>query len=316
MSTVRAVCVSPAKGAKKEVPEISLERGIGIPGDAHAGNWHRQVSLLALERIEEMRKTLPDLALGAFGENIVTEGLQQEALIVGRRLRLGPDAVLQITQLGKKCPAPCAIFRAVGTCIMPRHGTFARVIRSGRIAPGDPVLADPEWGRYRFAVLTISDSGSRGERVDQGGPLAAELVGAAIQGHEVAREILPDDRETIAKRLVQLCDEVVCDLVVTTGGTGLAPRDVTPEATRDVIHREIPGMAEAMRAAGLAKTPHAMLSRAICGQRGQTLILNLSGSPKAVREQLETLAPVLPHALEVATGIPQDCADLRPPSDG
>lgn len=161
--------------------------------------------------------------------------------------------------------------------------------------------------RGRYAVLTISDRSAAGERDDRSGPVIREMLEAAGGWDCIAVEILPDERSLIEKALICFSDEKRCDLVLTTGGTGLAPRDVTPEATRAVIDRDVPGIAEAMRAAGLAKTPYAMLSRGVCGQRGKTLILNLSGSPKAVREQLEVVLPVFPHALKVASGRPQDC---------
>jgi molybdenum cofactor synthesis domain-containing protein len=309
--TVEAVCTSDSKGPKQCVDRIQLRRGHGVEGDVHAGTWHRQVSLLALEHIETMRETIPDLGFGAFGENIVICDLDPAQVAIGRRLRIGADAVLQITQHGKQCHDRCEIYETVGDCIMPRSGTFARVVRSGAVEVGSELAADPSFDRVRFGVITVSDRGAAGEREDGAGPLVAELLQSAIGGLEVAREIVADDRRAISGKLVELCDEHVCDLVVTTGGTGLSPRDVTPDATFGVIDREIPGMAEAMRTAGLSKTPHAMLSRAVCGQRGQTLIVNLSGSPRAVREQLEVLEPVLAHALETATGIPQDCAVLR-----
>ncbi len=308
---IEAVCHSSKRGPKTVVDAIQLRRGHGIDGDAHAGTWHRQVSLLSLARIEQMRESIPDLAFGAFGENLVTRDLAPETLQVGRRLQVGDEAILQITQLGKECHTRCQIYYTVGDCIMPRYGTFARVVRSGEVRAGDRVATATDFDRYRYAVITVSDRGAAGKREDLAGPVAAELIQEAVPSHEVAREILPDDQAALAQRLIQLCDDEICDLIVTTGGTGLSPRDVTPEATAEVIDREVPGMAEAVRAAGLAKTPHAMLSRALVGQRGGTVIVNLSGSPKAVREQLEVLQPVLPHALETATGIPQDCARLR-----
>jgi molybdenum cofactor synthesis domain-containing protein len=154
----------------------------------------------------------------------------------------------------------------------------------------------------RTGILTISDRGYRGEYEDLSGPVIRQLVverlGAAVE----QEAIVPDERETIAATLSAWADEAGLDLVLTTGGTGFALRDVTPEATRDVIHREAPGLAEAMRAASLQITPHAMLSRAVAGIRGATLIINLPGSPKAVRENLETILPALPHAIELLQG--------------
>ena len=156
------------------------------------------------------------------------------------------------------------------------------------------------------AVVTVSDRGSRGEREDESGPAVKEFLKRA--GFQVGRlDLVPDEREAIAGKLRELCRGGF-DLVVTTGGTGLSPRDVTPEATLDVIEREVPGMAEAMRRFSLEKTPHAMISRAVCGQCGRTLVVNLPGSPKGARECLEVIMPALPHALEVAAGEVGECA--------
>jgi len=309
--TVVAVCVSQKTGGVKQaVDQLALVRGHGIEGDGHAGNWHRQISLLADEDIDGVRAKGLDLVPGDFGENIVTRGLVLTDIAVGRRLRAGDRAVLQITQIGKECHTHCKIYLQTGDCIMPKRGIFARVIRSGDLSRGDTLRTDDALDRYRMAVVTLSDRSAAGARPDEAGPLAADLLESILGDQVVTKETLPDNRADLEATLTRLCDEEICDLIVTTGGTGLSPRDVTPEATLAVIDREIPGMAESMRTAGLTKTPHAMLSRAVCGQRGQSVIVNLSGSPKAVREQLEALAPALPHALQMATGIPQDCAAL------
>ncbi|HTZ18972.1 MAG TPA: MogA/MoaB family molybdenum cofactor biosynthesis protein [Dissulfurispiraceae bacterium] len=154
------------------------------------------------------------------------------------------------------------------------------------------------------AVLTLSDKGSKGERTDESGPAISEMLRGV--GEVRYYDILPDEREMIKDRLLFYAGKV--DLILTTGGTGLAPRDVTPEATMDVIDREIPGIAEAMRAESLKKTRNAMLSRAVAGVRGQTLIINLPGSPKAVRENLTVIIDALPHAIEKIKGDPGDCA--------
>jgi molybdenum cofactor synthesis domain-containing protein len=155
-----------------------------------------------------------------------------------------------------------------------------------------------------IAVLTLSDKGSRGERADQSGPLIAEIV--KDTGIVKYYDVLPDDRELIRKRLLEYTGKV--DLILTTGGTGLSPRDVTPDATLDVIERQAPGIAEAMRLEGMKKTRRAMLSRAVAGVKEQTLIINLPGSPKAVKENLEAILEVIPHAIEKIKGDPQECA--------
>ncbi|HEX5502008.1 MAG TPA: MogA/MoaB family molybdenum cofactor biosynthesis protein [Thermomicrobiales bacterium] len=155
---------------------------------------------------------------------------------------------------------------------------------------------------FRVAILTVSDRGSRGERPDDASAAAIRegLAGGDYEVREYA--VVPDERGAIVARLLAWSDGGTLDLVLTTGGTGLAPRDVTPEATAAAIERAVPGLAEAMRAASLAKTPFAMLSRGIAGTRGHTLIVNLPGSPKAVRETLAVILPVLPHGLELLRG--------------
>lgn len=154
--------------------------------------------------------------------------------------------------------------------------------------------------KIKTAVLTISDRSSRGERADESGRVLAEGLDES-RFDVAARRILPDEQAQIAHALVALCDEGF-DLILTTGGTGFAPRDVTPEATRSILEREAPGIAEAMRAASLLRFPHAMLSRSVAGIRGRTLIVNLPGSPKAVRENLEVILPALPHGIELLRG--------------
>ena len=158
----------------------------------------------------------------------------------------------------------------------------------------------------RVGVLTVSDRSARGEREDLGGPAVVVVVLAQLPDVAVVeRAIVPDERAAIAARLAHWADALGLDLILTTGGTGFAPRDVTPEATRDVIERETPGLAEAMRAASLRITPHAMLSRGVAGIRGRTLIINLPGSPKGAVENLGTIAPVLPHAIELLRESPE-----------
>ena len=159
---------------------------------------------------------------------------------------------------------------------------------------------------FNVVILTISDKGSKGERDDSSGPLIKEMIKGLPAG-VIHYEIIPDEKEKIIEALKKSSDRLKADLILTTGGTGLSPRDVTPDATLKVIQKEVPGFAEAMRAESLKKTPHAMISRATVGIRGSSLIVNLPGSPKSVRENLAVILPALPHALSKLKGDPSEC---------
>ena len=162
----------------------------------------------------------------------------------------------------------------------------------------------------KAAILTVSDKGHRGERIDESGPALAAWLGER-DFKIIWTRILPDSAPDISAQLIEWADSGVIDLILTTGGTGVSPRDVTPEATRRVLERDIPGIAEAMRASSLAKTPYALLSRAVAGIRGKTLIVNLPGSPKGAIENLASVWPALPHAIKKINGDPEDCIPPR-----
>jgi molybdenum cofactor synthesis domain-containing protein len=159
---------------------------------------------------------------------------------------------------------------------------------------------------YKAAILTASDKGAVGQREDLSGPELEKLL-TGMGFSIIARTVVPDEREQIASALIDLCDNKNADLILTTGGTGFSPRDITPEATHDVIHREVPGIPEAMRQESLKITNRAMLTRAIAGIRNQTLIINMPGSPKAARECFEVIRPALLHAMEILTGRGSEC---------
>ncbi|MBU5434033.1 MOSC domain-containing protein [Pseudoflavonifractor sp. MSJ-37] len=304
MSKVIAVCTSEKKGIQKQaVPSIHLVEDWGIEGDAHAGKWHRQVSLLSHQKIEDFRARGAEVVDGAFGENIIVDGIDFATLPIGTKFYCN-DVVLQLTQIGKECHQGCAIFQKMGECIMPKQGVFTRVLHGGDIKAGDEFRMELP---FRVAVITVSDSGAAGKRADLSGPTIREIVEKA--GYPVSHTaLLPDERDQIAAELARIADEDVADLVLTTGGTGFSPRDWTPEATKDVTERDVPGIPEAMRALSMQITPRAMLSRAAAGIRKGTLIVNLPGSPKAVRECLEYILPALSHGLAILKGTANNCA--------
>ena len=307
---VLAVCISPEKGTlKKEVPEVRLVEDWGIENDAHAGKWHRQISLLSVEKIEDFRKRGADVDFGAFGENIVTEGFDLRTLPVGTCFRIG-EALLEMTQIGKECHTSCAIRNMTGDCIMPREGVFAKVLKGGIIRPGDEMeqlYLDPE-RPFTAAVITLSDKGSQGEREDKSGPLIRETL--ETDGYDVLETLLlPDERTLLEKHLMRLADQRQVNVIFTTGGTGFSIRDITPEATIAVCDRMATGIAEAIRYYSLQITPRAMLSRQTSGIRKKTLIINLPGSPKACKEDLEFVLPSLKHGLGVLRGSDGECGN-------
>ena len=306
---VMAVCTGRHKGAQKEeVPEIKLVRDWGIRGDAHGGKWHRQVSLLSDEKIAEFKARGATVNNGDFGENIIIKGFDLKNLPVGTRFQIG-DALLELTQVGKDCHSHCVIYYQMGDCIMPREGVFTKVLEGGTIKAGDEVVlieADPA-RPYTAAWITLSDKGAMNEREDKSGP----LIGATLEKVGYAVEeglVIPDEPELLKSQIIRLADQRQVDVIITTGGTGFAARDMTPEATTEVCDRMAPGIAEALRSYSMTKTPRAMLSRGVAGIRGKTLIINLPGSPKAVEECMEILLTSLDHGLSVLLGRSADCA--------
>ncbi len=306
---ILAVCTSDRRGIQKtNVSRAVFVENYGIEGDAHAGSWHRQVSLISADKIDEFRSRGANVAYGAFGENLVVEGIDFRTLPVGTLLRCG-DVLLEMTQIGKECHAHCAIFHQVGDCIMPREGVFARVLEGGTIQVGDRMVAEHRTGKlpWQAAVITLSDKGARGEREDQSGPAIADRL--RDSGYDVIEQfMISDDPDLLKHHLIRLCDQRRPDLILTTGGTGFSMRDRTPEATLAVAERNVPGIAEAIRAASLKITKHAMLSRAVSVIRGKTLIINLPGSPKACMESMDVFMDAIPHAMGLLRGDVQDCA--------
>ena len=305
---VKAICISTERGTEKHaIEEANFIKDYGIEGDAHAGKWHRQVSLLSYNKVEEFNAKGGNVEDGAFGENVLVSGLDFKNLPVGTILKCG-EVVLEMTQIGKECHSHCNIFHRVGDCIMPREGVFAIVKNGGVMKIGDVMVAElPKADApLRAAVMTLSDKGFAGERVDESGPKAVAMLKTA--GYEIVETLLlPDAQKKIERELIRLADSRQVDLIITTGGTGMSVRDCTPEATLTVATRNVPGIAEAIRAGSMAITKRAMLGRGASVLRNNTLIVNLPGSVKAVEESLEIVLPELEHGLRILKGSANEC---------
>ncbi len=295
-----SVNVSEKKGTVKHpVERIELDE-MGIVGDAHAGAWHRQVSLLAQESIDRFceqtgRETVP----GEFAENITLRGFDLRRARLLDRFRIGERVELELTQIGKKDHGnDNEIFRKLGHSLIPTEGIFCRVLSGGSIKAGDRVNHFPKI--WKFKVITLSDRAHLGEYEDKSGPrVRAALENfAAAQGlrAEIDATILPDDSSALRSKLVA-AREGGCDIIVTTGGTGIGPRDITPEVVGDFCDKHIPGIMEAIRVKFGAEKPNALLSRSLAGVAGQMLVYSLPGSVKAVDEYMGEIVKTLRHSL-------------------
>ncbi len=304
--SIVSVNVSENKGTPKQaVPRITLTDR-GVEGDAHSGPWHRQVSILSQELIDEFqastgRATSP----GEFAENLTIKGLDLSRVAPLDRLHIGSDVVLEITQVGKACHGDsCAIYREVGTCVMPKEGLFARVLAGGTVEPGDGLVyaARP----VQIRVITLSDRAAAGHYADRSGPAICE----ALQSHfeprrwtiEVERTVMPDDPEQLRDALLA-ARAAATDVVITTGSTGVGPRDIAPEVTTPLCDKIIPGVMEYVRLKYGANKPGALLSRGVAGVMGSTLVFNLPGSTRAVSEYMSEILKNLEHLLYTIHGI-------------
>ena len=251
---IRGICISPRRGtAKYPVETAKIVPDWGIEEDAHGGKWHRQISLLALEKIEAFREKGADVDFGAFGENLIVEGFDLRNVPVDSEIRIGDAVRLKVTQIGKECHSHCAIYQRMGDCIMPREGIFAEVLTGGMIRVGDCVeVVMPQEDRpYSVAVITLSDKAFAGERDDLSGPAIEKILKDSEEKDHIRFNIketilLPDGEEGLKKQLIRLADQRQVDLILTTGGTGFAPRDMTPEATIAVCDRMANGIADAL----------------------------------------------------------------------
>ena len=297
--TVVSVNISEKKGTiKVPVPQIELNE-LGVANDAHAGNWHRQVSLLADESVQRFTHAAGrKINYGEFAENITTKGLELVNTQPLDRLTIG-DVELEITQIGKECHGTsCAIFKEVGNCVMPKEGIFARVLKNGIVKAGDQVNYYPRV--YKVLVITLSDRASRGEYSDRSGPRIEQLLDSFFENmkwaYAVERKLIPDDAAAL-KALLEEAKLAETDIVITTGGTGIGPRDITPDVVKSLLDKEIPGVMELIRFKYGSLKPNALLSRAVAGVMKRTLVYTLPGSVKAVEEYMTEITPTLRHSI-------------------
>lgn len=283
---------------KTPVPEIVIDER-GIQGDAHAGDWHRQVSLLAAESIERFgEESERRFNWGEFAENITTRGLDLTRLALLDRLTIAETGVeLEVSQIGKKCHGDgCAIYREVGQCVMPKEGIFCRVVQGGVLKPGSPITHTPR--PLRIRTITLSDRASRGEYADRSGPAILKRLEEHFAGSrrciEVDDSILPDDAAQLEQALRDAC-AAGADVIFTTGGTGVGPRDITPDVVGAMADKIIPGIMEHIRLKYGAQKPNALLSRSVAAVAGATLIYTLPGSVRAVDEYMVEILKTVEH---------------------
>ena len=302
---VLSVNISTEKGTvKKPVESIELTEK-GIPNDAHAGSWHRQVSMLGKESFDRFAKLAGrEINFGEFAENITTEGLELVNTKPGDRF-VGENVELEVTQIGKKCHGDsCAIYREVGNCVMPKEGIFVWVKREGMLKPGDVLEYIPRV--YKVMVITLSDRVYKGEYDDRSGPAVVNRVDDFFQSikweHTVDSMVIPDDDRMLRGNLLK-AKELGYDLVITTGGTGIGPRDITPDVVKDMLDKELPGIMELIRVKYSTDKPNALLSRGIAGLMGNAFVYTLPGSVKAVNEYMDEITKTLKHLYLMKMGI-------------
>ncbi len=307
MANIQAISVSDKKGVRKtNVDKANFVHNHGIEGDAHAGEWHKQISLLAVESVNTMVAKGLDVKSGDFAENVTTEGLDLLSLPIGSVLEIGGIKLI-ISQLGKVCHNRCAIYHQAGDCVMPREGIFGVVRGNAELSVGDEIKIHPKVG-LSIGIITLSDRAARGERADGTGPALQEYIHENLETSFIRNDVIADEPALLERYLKDFADTQKFDLIITNGSTGVSPRDIAPDATLPLIERRLPGFEEAMRMESYKITKNAIVSRAVCGIRGSSLIINLPGSPKAAVENLGFVMPAIKHTIDKMNGDPSDCA--------
>lgn len=305
MIKVLSVNISEKKGTvKKPVSQIVIDDK-GVNNDAHAGNWHRQVSLLGTESVEKFSEQANrKIEFGEFAENITTSGLLLYKTHAFDKFISG-KLVLEVTQIGKECHGTsCAIYREVGNCVMPKEGIFCRVISGGKLKAGDTLEYHPKV--FKAHVITLSDRASRGEYADRSGPKITENLTEFYKNSErlfeATNTIISDDA-TQLESMISFAIQDGADIIFTTGGTGIGKRDITVDVLKPMLDKEIPGIMDFVRMKYGAEKPSALLSRSVAGIIGNTFVFALPGSVKAVNEYCEEILKVLDHLFLMRFGI-------------
>lgn len=296
---VISVNVSEKKGViKKPVDKIELS-DVGIKNDAHSGKWNRMVSLLGTESFDKFSKDAGrTIEYGEFAENITTTGIVlYETLPLDRFI--GEHIELEVTQIGKKCHgSSCAIFQEVGSCVMPKEGIFVRVLKGGDLKAGETF--EYKQKVIKIGVITLSDRASQGVYKDASGmeiqKIMAEFFEEKKRPIEFDYQLIPDDAEQLKATLLKMTEEK-CDIVITTGGTGIGPKDLTPDVVLPMLDKEIPGIMDLIRMKYGEIHPSALTSRSVAGVIDQSLVYCLPGSPRAVKEYLEEIKKTLIHSI-------------------
>jgi len=303
-----AISISDKKGVKKRnVDKAIIKDNYGIAGDAHAGFLHRQISFLSMESIKKMVTAGLSVKPGDFAENIVIDTMDHKTIAVGDILKINNIEFI-ITQKGKICHTPCTIYYAAGDCIMPKEGLFAMVKGEGTIVVGDEVVHISK-NKLNAAIITLSDRGSQNLRVDETGPNIINYLKENFNFSFIRYDLIPDDKDMLNYLLSDLINNQHIDLIITNGSTGVSERDIAPDITAEIVERRLPGFEEAMRMESFKKTPHAIISRSVCGVRKKSLVINLPGSPKGALENLSTISDAILHTIEKLQGSIKDCAE-------
>ena len=302
---VTSVNISEKKGTiKVPVEKVDLTE-IGIPGDAHSGSWHRQVSMLGEESIRKFSKEAErEIKFGEFAENISTRGMELFKTAPLDKF-ISDDIELMVTQIGKKCHGDnCAIFREVGNCVMPKEGIFVKVLKGGSLSAGVKFEYHPRV--LKIHVITLSDRASKGVYEDLSGPAIQKKTETFLlsknRHFEFKSQIIPDDTNQL-KTAVEDAISQKADIIFTTGGTGIGERDITPDVIKPMFDKEITGIMELIRVKYGMKKPNALISRAVAGTIGKALVYTLPGSVKAVNEYLDEILPTLEHSLYMIHGL-------------